>query len=85
MVVGRGIFDAVENYLAAAFLAVVFFAVVVFAVVVFFAAGFFVADFFAVAVNFTPASLAILCNLALRRAAVFFFSKSFLTALSYSD
>ena len=52
------------------------------------AAAVLVADFFDLAVdvpNLMPADLAMACNLALRREAVFFFSKSFLTALSYSD
>lgn len=35
--------------------------------------------------NFMPADLAILARADLRREAVFFFIKSFLTALSYSD
>ena len=35
--------------------------------------------------SLTPADLAIVCSLALRREAVFGFRRSFLTALSYSD
>lgn len=39
----------------------------------------------ALAVGLMPAALAILAAAALRREAVFFFMRSFLTALSYSD
>ena len=35
--------------------------------------------------SLTPAALAMACNLALRREAVFFLRRFFLTALSYSD
>jgi len=54
---------------------------------VFFAAGFFAAGaafFLLIEVNLTPASLAILCKLALRRAAVFFGIRFFLTIVSSS-
>ena len=68
---------------------------------VFFVAGFFAGDFFEAVfaagladfaagflvdfVNLTPAALAILEAADLRREAVFFSMRSFLTALSYSD
>lgn len=48
------------------------------------AAGFAVVFFAVVAVILTPASLAILCRPLLRRAAVFFLIKPFLTAVSSS-
>lgn len=47
-------------------------------------AGFLGAVFLA-ASSLTPAALAMAWSLALRREAVFFFKRSFLTALSYSD
>ena len=47
----------------------------------------YLADFLVVAflAGLMPAALAILAAAALRREAVFFFMRSFLTALSYSD
>ena len=75
-------------FLVVAFV-VVFLAVVlvaVFAVAVFFAVVDLLAGFLVVpVVSCMPAALAIWCNLALRRLAVFGFNKSFFTALSYSD
>lgn len=73
--------------LAAGFLVAIGFLVVDFLVVTgFLATGFFVTvDFFARAVGLTLAALAILATLALRREAVFFLRRPFLTALSYSD
>ncbi len=49
-----------------------------------FAAG-FAAGLAALAAGLAPAVLAIFAAAALRREAVFFFMRSFLTALSYSD
>lgn len=63
---------------SAAFLAAGFLVVVL-------AAGFLAAGLAALAAGLAPAALAILTAAALRREAVFFFIRSFLTALSYSD
>lgn len=85
---GEGVFVAgffVVDFLVVGFLVVGFLVVVDLVVVVLadLVAGFAAA--LAVVAGLTPAALAILTRLALRREAVFFLMRPFLAALSYSD